>query len=159
MSDVKQVLRQILEEAHSNEAELRWVRTCRPGDEIRQGDVYLYPTAAPADPGREVSSKQLAPGDTPGSRHIVEGSVLIYAPPAPGVLQGPLVHAQERFTLTHPEHAHISLPAGWYEVRYQRDFEEPEVVPPEPLSYGLGDRDDHAPIRFRHVPDVRRVYD
>ena len=127
-STVEQVLSRIREEAETSDAELRFVRTCQQGDEIRQGDVYLYPLGENIHPaGLAPASLQLAAGDGPGSRHIIEGNAAAYQRPQEdrSPLDGPLLHARERVTLTHPEHAHISLPAGWYEVRYQRDFSAP----------------------------------
>jgi hypothetical protein len=38
-------------------------------------------------------------------------------------LVGPLVVSKDRFELTHPEHAHFSLPAGTYQVIYQGDWQ------------------------------------
>lgn len=52
MNEGKCVLARIEAEAQENRADLRWVRACRPGDEIRQGDVYLYPLdGEPAEAG------------------------------------------------------------------------------------------------------------
>lgn len=101
----------------------RVVEAMLPGQAIRQGDIYLIRLAAippnlpPVAPGR-----QLAPGTTRGSRHCVDGSVSLYEIPGAGRLDGPLVVATERFRVTHPEHAHFSLPPGAYQVRYQRNF-------------------------------------
>ena len=41
-------------------------------------------------------------------------------------LLGPVIVADEAFTLTHPEHAHHRLPAGIYQVGYQLDVSEQE---------------------------------
>ena len=72
MKNPIEVLKTIEAEAAQNATDVRWVRTCSVGDEIRQGDVYLYPVEEPAKPGAKVDRRQLAPGSTPGSRHIVE---------------------------------------------------------------------------------------
>ena len=126
MTESTRVLKWIRREAEGNESTLRWVEACAAGDEMRQGDVYLYPLRAPPEVGASLGhyTKQIAPGSTTGSRHVILGEADIYARKKNGPLDGPYVHAHERVTLTHPEHAHISLPAGWYEVRYQRDYEE-----------------------------------
>lgn len=103
--------------------ETRVIEDMQPGQAIRQGDIYLIRLEArpaklpPAAPGR-----QLAPGTTRGSRHCVEGPVTLHELPDAGRLNGPLVIATERFLVTHPEHAHFSLPPGAYQVRYQRNF-------------------------------------
>ena len=76
---------------------------------------------------KATKNRQLAPGVSKGSRHIVsEGPTLFEAPNAGswrGVLNGPLVVSKERFKLTHPEHAHFELPAGSYAVFYQADVQ------------------------------------
>ncbi len=150
MDDTKarEVLRTIQEEAKGHESDLRFVRVCGPGDEIRQGDIYLYPLAEPPDAqdeGPELSDRQLAPGTTKGSRHIMTEGARVYRQYSRDPLAGPFVNARRRVVLTHPEHADISLPAGWYEVRYQRDYSGP------------------APRKFRRRNirrrDIRRVYD
>ena len=119
-----EVLARIQKEAKEASTALRFVRSCREGDEIRQGDLYLYPLGnAPDHQEVALPSLKLAAGDSPGSRHVVVGKAHAYdRATLPGPLDGPLLHAQERVVLTHPEHAHVSLPAGWYEVCYQRDF-------------------------------------
>ncbi len=128
MTDATHVLQKIRREAEQNGSTIRWVEACAPGDEIRQGDIYLYPIDAPQSLEVPHWGRQLAPGTTTGSRHVVEGEADLYSRHAPGVLEGPYVHAHERVVLTHPEHAHVSLPAGWYEVRYQRDYEAPYQI-------------------------------
>ena len=122
--DAKQVLQRILEEAKAADASPRFVRVATPGTEIRQGDVYLYPIAAPGDmnPSQALGTRQLAPGTTAGSRHVIEGDACLYARPAGSRLVGPWLEVRTRAVLTHPEHAHISLPPGWYEVAYQREY-------------------------------------
>lgn len=119
-----EVLAQIQKEAEEANPELRFVRTCGEGDEVRQGDLYLYPLdEEPSHESQALNSLKLASGDSPGSRHIVVGKALAYDRlQRQTALDGPVLLAQERVVLTHPEHAHVSLPAGWYEVRYQRDY-------------------------------------
>lgn len=124
---VEQVIKKIERAAKKETAELRFVRTCQEGDEIRQGDIYLYPVEVSAPLSKKLATKQLAPGTTQGSRHIVEGNVELFDAKMRDPLVGPIVVAKERFTVTHPEHAHISLPSGTYECRYQQDFEAEEI--------------------------------
>lgn len=125
---IEQVLARIRQEAEASEAQPRFVRVCAVGDEIRQGDIYLYPIEGP--PAHldltELISRQLADGNSAGSRHIAVGDAVAYDRPSLDPLDGPFLQGRSRFQLTHPEHADLSLPAGWYEVRYQRDFSAPQ---------------------------------
>ena len=125
-----EVIRKIKQEAGEASAELRFVRTVEQGDEIRQGDVYLYAVRPYTLYVKQrlrgfqpLDTLQLAPGTSPGARHVIVGDATAHGPlRSPDPLEGPLVEARARVVLTHPEHAHISLPPGFYEVRYQRDW-------------------------------------
>ena len=104
-----------------------------PGKWIRQGDVYLMAIEkVPMECDEETANRQLAPGETRGSRHIIEGNVKLFvqsgrkAVRQQDVLVGPVIIAKERCTLTHPEHAHFSLPAGTYQSYYQMDARQAE---------------------------------
>ena len=123
----KQVMGEIETAATEHSAELRMVRTIEVGQFVRQGDVYLQRVESkkPAK-STEIKDRQLAPGNTPGSRHVVEGDVKLYKPAGADPLVGPTIVAPERFTLTHPEHAHVSLPSGQYACTFQRDFMQEE---------------------------------
>jgi hypothetical protein len=103
-----------------------------------QGDVYLHRVSEDHPRGAELGTKQVAIGDTKGSRHVVVGPVQVFAglllPPrfvAPDWLDGAapediflgpvvVVAAGEEAVLTHPEHAHHNL-CGTYQVTYQAD--------------------------------------
>ena len=91
----------------------------------QQGDIYLSkaPISSVAK-GARAQSGQLAPGTTQGSRHCVDpAKVRISTPDAlASPLQGPTLYAKESFTITHPEHGHITLPPGCYRVTYQRAY-------------------------------------
>jgi len=119
-------IEQIQVAAQNHGAELRMVRTITVGQWIRQGDVFLRRVEANHPRGKETANRQLAPGKTKGSRHIVEGDVTICAPTTTDPLVGPIVKADERFTVAHPEHAHVSLPSGTYATTFQRDFAQEE---------------------------------
>jgi len=97
-------------------------------DYTRQGDVYFWNlNCVPCDAVLEQSpSAQLAPGNTQGSRHIIDnvGSVRMFRMPSANPLQGPIIDAPEGVTITHPEHGHQTLPAGVYAVTYQRAYGE-----------------------------------
>lgn len=113
---------------------------------VRQGDLYLWRVASTDEReplaellrsawpefhlgkiGERTSNRQLAPGTTRGSRHeVADGdarALTIYAPSRGGhPCEGPLIVADGRFSVVHPEHAEIQLPAGTYQVIYQRDW-------------------------------------
>jgi hypothetical protein len=112
------------------------------GEVARQGDVYLHKVNKHSDiydihtllrrvdgPGEETQNRQLAPGSTKGSRHILVGEGLtIYEPPAgASPLEGPYIEATEEFMLTHPEHGDHKLAPGKYVTTYQRDFSAEEI--------------------------------
>lgn len=130
MENILEVIEKIKKDAETHSDELRFVRTVSEGDEIRQGDIYLYPVDSKPDnlKAEQALSRQLAPGESKGSRHIVDSpSVLIFDKKDAGVLEGPTLIATERFIVTHPEHADISCPAGIYNVTYQRDHMKEEL--------------------------------
>lgn len=108
-------------------AEVRTVETISQGQAVRQGDVYIHRVADEFPHGGKAKSRQLAVGNTMGSRHVAEGPVEVYEGAIPPVwcrewtFLGPCLVAQGRFTVTHPEHAHVSLPAGTYQVTHQMD--------------------------------------
>ena len=121
-----EVMAQIAEAAKTHTDEPRFVRTMQVGQHIRQGDLGV--TRISRDElrqlrGRQVARSQLAPGTTKGSRHCAEGQrVTIWERPNATELQGPLVETQERWDLTHPDHANWSIPSGCFMVTYQRDY-------------------------------------
>lgn len=99
-----------------------------------QGDVYLHRVPDQHPRGKALGTRQVAVGTTVGSRHVVEGNVEVFAGTAlpngfkapewtsGAEMLGPVVVAEEAFTLTHPEHAHHRLPAGCWQVTYQADY-------------------------------------
>ena len=114
------------------------IATMSAGDVVRQGDLYLVAIdEMPASAGR-YPGRQLTPGSTQGSRHVVEGECTLYTPQAAsaqaildrlipaaaGSLHffGPVVLAAGPVTITHPEHGHRTLPAGTYLTTYQRSW-------------------------------------
>jgi hypothetical protein len=90
-------------------------------------------------------STQVALGQTMGSRHCAEGAQVFWPKskdealkqcPIKGLMKnrtaevqdseiqtmlGPIVVADKSWTLSHPEHAHCTFPAGVYFVSYQFD--------------------------------------
>lgn len=117
--------------------EARHIESMAPGPDvfhspwIRQGDVYLIAIKSLTKDWPETTNRQLAPGLSLGSRHVVEGDVELWATPSVNlvlaqrnegsILAGPQIRAKERFKIVHPRHAHFSLPAGLYQVAYQMD--------------------------------------
>jgi hypothetical protein len=95
----------------------------------RQGDIYLHMVADNHAHGDKVESRQLAIGNSVGSRHVIEGaSVEIFqGTTLPKWVTdnrtplGPCFKIKQRETNTHPEHAHYSLPDGTYQVTHQMD--------------------------------------
>ncbi len=104
-----------------------------PGDTFRQGDIYV--TLLDKIPENTTISKnpnpQLAIGDTQGSRHCLSDirKCKIYQKTNPGILDGPIIQVNSTLVIEHPEHGHIRLGCGIYEITYQRnlDSEEREI--------------------------------
>lgn len=107
--------------------EIRTIEKIERGQFVRQGDIYIHRVYDDHPRGAKLESHQLALGDSTGSRHIAEAPADCFTgirPPGGGDVQaflGPLIVSLERFTVTHPEHAHFSLPAGTYQVVHQLD--------------------------------------
>lgn len=92
---------------------------------VQQGDVYFTRLAVvPSGAQRCLKTDgQLVPGQTQGSRHCVDPvRVRLWTLPHPTALQGPVIEAAEAFTVTHPEHGHVTFPAGVYATTYQRQY-------------------------------------
>lgn len=88
---------------------------------IRQGDVLLIPTPAPKSPLRAIdgSGAPLAgvriEGERTGHAHELAGRVYDAG-------HRRLIFLERPTPLTHQEHRHVEVPAGWWEVRAQREF-------------------------------------
>lgn len=127
MQTAIEVVTQIERKAAESTPSLRVVKRMKVGAVVRQGDLYLERLAAlPKELGKRTADRQLAIGQTQGSRHVIDPApegLEIYAPPKDAnALVGPVVSSPNRIRLTHPEHGHFDLPAGIYQVRYQRDY-------------------------------------
>jgi hypothetical protein len=107
--------------------EVRHIKSIEIGKVVRQGDIYIHRVADEHKHGKESKSRQLAIGNTQGSRHVAESpSKAFDGTTLPTYCDqrtflGPLVQSKKRFTVTHPEHAHVSLPAGCYQITHQTD--------------------------------------
>jgi hypothetical protein len=118
--------------AEKNTQEMRVIENIPMGKAIRQGDVYLRRIEkVPSEAIHSTNDLQLAPGNTKGSRHILQQSSslrMFINPNETNALQGPIIVSDEKVVLTHPEHAHFTLPAGIYSTTYQRDFAQEEIA-------------------------------
>ncbi len=91
-----------------------------------QGDVRIMRIAPPAKKDiRQIAKRsQIAPGTTQGSRHCISseslGGVTMHELVNATALDGPVLECSDRVEITHPEHGHVSVPAGWYQIGYQR---------------------------------------
>lgn len=104
------------------DAETRFVRSMETGEHVRQGDVYVVRIDTRPRGMTETQDRQLAPGTTQGSRHVAEGDLTVYRrTDTREVAIGPVVIARKEWRLAHPEHAHMVLPAGDYQIRFQVD--------------------------------------
>jgi hypothetical protein len=107
--------------------EVRVIEKIDVGCVVRQGDIYIHTVEETHAHGDKLMDRQLALGNTQGSRHIAEAPAAIYAGTTVPqwcdrrTFLGPLVKSKKRFVVTHPEHAHVSLPAGEYQITHQMD--------------------------------------
>lgn len=125
MMTAEAILETIQKESERRTEE-RFARTMQTGEWVRQGDVYIVRLNDDAKTSDTPHVRQLAPGTSKGSRHVVAGKAKVYAPLGEDPLVGPTIVAKARFVVEHPEHAHVSLPAGRYGVRYQQDIAREE---------------------------------
>ena len=125
---VEQVFANIQESAKQNICDERMIRTMEIGQHFRQGDVYLERVADDYTVGEEIQDRQIAEGNSKGSRHIMEGNVTMFKRSGNDILEGPTVRINERSVLTHPEHANVSIPSGTYKSRLQRDHMAEEIA-------------------------------
>ena len=134
---VLEVVKKIERQAETASPEVRFIErlasTGKKNRGVRQGDVYLIRLPDNWKLGIRLNTKQLVAGNQPGSRHIVEGADLYEATERPDcvtdtAILGPVVKANNRFIVAHPEHAHDSLPAGVYQCVQQRDDRTKKAV-------------------------------
>lgn len=140
------IMTQLMQDAAMADREPRVHNIVRAGEVVPQGDCNLHrvasiesrseleqalqqewPDLVLGGVGEETTDLQLVPGTTPGSRHTIRAAdaaiLTIYSPADDASdLVGPLIVASGRFVVEHPEHASHSLPAGTWQVIYQRDY-------------------------------------
>ena len=114
--------------------EVRRIESIEIGKVIRQGDIYIHRVDAKHVHGKKLKNRQLALGNTMGSRHIAEAPARVCEGTTlpewcdRRTFLGPLVESDKRFKITHPEHAHVDLPSGCYQVTHQMDARTMERV-------------------------------
>ncbi len=117
--------------------EVRVISGMKIGEVVRQGDIYIERVAKIKGKGKSVKSRQLAPGTSKGSRHIVDespGVTLWESKPTLGnkaaFQVGAAIEAKAGFSITHPEHAWIKFVVGkgtkFFQVYFQADFARKE---------------------------------
>lgn len=102
-----------------------------PGDAVRQGDLYLIVVeAVPAGYKKAKNpSRQLVPGQTQGSKHILDSleGVEVYLPQEwnEESLDGPCLVLTKERTVQHPVHGPVTIAAGHSILcRYQREYDK-----------------------------------
>lgn len=122
-------------------AKTETISTASAGDVVRQGDLYLV-CLSESPAAEKTKDRQLAPGNTQGSRHVAVGQCtvslvknrdamcevlnrLVKGANVPAELVGPVIRCKSAVTITHPEHGHKVLPAdSVWAVVYQREHAE-----------------------------------
>lgn len=96
------------------------------GKQVRQGDVYLrrHPVDYPRTSFYEVPERQVAPGNTVGSRHVLRaGTAKLMRPTKADPLAGGLIYAPDGFYLEHPKHGDFDIRVpGCYEISFPQDL-------------------------------------
>lgn len=117
--------------------EVRVIPEMKIGQVVRQGDIYIERVAALEGKGKAVQSRQLAPGTSKGSRHIVSESESVTLWETKPTLNGKAafqvgagIEAEGDVTVTHPEHAWIKILGDkvkrFYQVFFQADYARKE---------------------------------
>jgi predicted RecA/RadA family phage recombinase len=143
VNPVNEAFKNVLDSAERiKNDELAVIPTVSLGDVVRQGDVYLVAITDITAGSSPATGAQLAPGNTQGARHIMEGNFSLHTVKADLVIEeikkhvptfdshpaliGPVVKSLAGgCTLTHPEHGNRELPANeTFAVTYQRALAE-----------------------------------
>lgn len=122
-TNTKALIERITRQSEQHTADLRVLTELSIHQMVRQGDIYIQRVADTYGRGERTEDRQLAPGNTKGSRHVVEGAVVYRPTEEQGrdPMHGPVVVADAPWRVTHPEHCDYELPAGTYRVGYQMD--------------------------------------
>ncbi len=136
---VSNVLREVTEQAEAIKNNAPASVGVEIGDVVRQGDLYLVRIHELPKSRKKRSNRQLADGDTQGSRHVLRGKAQLYdvdAQQAIALLKkadrrfdvrdyqvGPGIQIEEPATVEHPEHGHRTLTEpGCYLSIFQRSL-------------------------------------
>lgn len=131
------VLQKVNAAAAAPKTKVRDATKIEIGKCVRQGDVYLHRMPTPVTlTTKSTGERQVAVGTTMGARHVVEGDVKVYREDVgrlpnwtDQILLGPvLMVGPEQATLTHPEHAHVEIGEGCWQVSYQLDWRTQRAV-------------------------------
>lgn len=119
--------------------QVRVISGMKIGEVARQGDIYIERVASVEGKGKLVTSRQLAPGTSKGSRHIVSESEAVTLwesrPDLDGKAKfqvGPAIECKSGadLTVTHPEHSFLKIVGGkssqFFQVWFQADFARKE---------------------------------
>lgn len=132
-ANILEVMEKINQTAQNNIQDERFIKKIAIGKVVRQGDIYIHCVGFEHKSGDLLKSNQLAQGTSKGSRHVAESPAQCYnGTTLPSYCNnaflGPLIKSGQRFIISHPEHAHISLPAGCYQITHQMDARTLERV-------------------------------
>lgn len=129
-TDTTKAVEQVEQAAKLADHEPRVIETMEVGQVARQGDIYLHRVDEGHARGKlrtGPNARQLALGSQAGARHVAEPPAVVFegtALPAwcrERTFLGPCIESPKPFTVSHPEHAHVTLPAGTYQVTHQMD--------------------------------------
>lgn len=124
-------MKKIEKTASGNVGDVRVIKSMGVGHVVRQGDIYIHGVKESHAHGKACGN-QLAQGTSKGSRHVAEGAECFSGEKVPEwceiALLGPFIKALKSFTITHPEHADVCLPAGSYQITHQMDARTLERV-------------------------------
>lgn len=122
------------EVARVTDTRVREVESMKIGDVVRQGDIYITRVAKNHKHGGLTENRQLAMGNSKGSRHMADENFTIFKGttlPAgfmDGTFLGPFIETEVRANIMHPEHSWVSLPAGCYQITHQTDLKTRQRV-------------------------------
>ena len=128
--DAKTVHEKIADRASKSDKRTRKPKFPQNGNWVRQGDIYVIRQDGAAKGLKLTKERQLATGTSQGSRHVVVGDkIKVYGRENRDGFTGPVIEVcAGTATVTHPEHAHVELPVGVYEVRHQEDLSTRRAV-------------------------------
>src|SRR3990167_1005075 len=116
--------------------EVRVIAKMEIGEGVRQGDIYIERVKKIQGKGKALKSRQLAPGTSKGSRHIVDESSKVKLWESKPTLNGkawfqvgPAIETDGDFYVSHPEHAFVKFvvkATRFFQVWFQADFARKE---------------------------------